>query len=573
MDDRRINSSTRHSGLDITRATFPVVRKGFDQQEVRSYLESVSREMATLEGRLRDLHEQLSDAQRRAANPVLDEATLAGALGTQSAAILRAAHDEGARVTAEAQERATSIFTQAQERATTYLVEAQERAVGIVQEAEATAATLDEDARAAALRLEESARLNGEALVDSAREQGRAIIEQAQEARRSILNDLAVKRKALTVQIDQLRAAREAIATSVTSVRESVDAILSGLMSSDESARAAAIEALRSRPTSSDPSEDELLAGVPLREVPEPQLVNPEDLPSPSLTPRAPRTPALRALPDETVTTVADLTGPAPSDEDLLEGDRPAADVVEEIFARLRKATLEEKTTEAPAPKKAAPKAAPSTPVEHIFARRDEAVAPTLSVLVRKVKRVLQDDQNVVMERLRGVTGMITTELEDERAQRDRYVVEALDALRDAALAGVQFAAEEAGVKGTLVTNDDVEDCATDLALTIVLALRKRILADGNGDGADRANAAYKEWRGARVERLCGDAARRAFNLGVVAAAQGGSVRFVAAPNEPPCDACAADAAAGERPAGSLFPSGSKHPPLHAGCGCAVVPV
>ena len=118
-----------------------------------------------------------------------------------------------------------------------------------------------------------------------------------------------------------------------------------------------------------------------------------------------------------------------------------------------------------------------------------------------------------------------------------------------------------------------LEDCAADLAVTIVLALRKRILADGAGDGTERANAAYKEWRGARVERLCTDAARRAFHLGVITASQGRSVRFFAAPNDAPCDACALDAASGERLAGQNFPSGSQYPPLHAGCACAVVPV
>jgi len=63
------------------------------------------------------------------------------------------------------------------------------------------------------------------------------------------------------------------------------------------------------------------------------------------------------------------------------------------------------------------------------------------------------------------------------------------------------------------VVSAALQDCAADLAVTIVLALRKRILTDGSGDGPDRANAAYKEWRGARVERLCTDAARRAFEI------------------------------------------------------------
>ena len=81
--------------------------------------------------------------------------------------------------------------------------------------------------------------------------------------------------------------------------------------------------------------------------------------------------------------------------------------------------------------------------------------------------------------------------------------------------------------------------------MTVVLALRKRILSDSSGDGPERANAAYREWRGARVERLCTDAARRAFHLGVVTASKGRSIRFFAVPNDAPCDLCAHDSDVG----------------------------
>jgi hypothetical protein len=178
-----------------------------------------------------------------------------------------------------------------------------------------------------------------------------------------------------------------------------------------------------------------------------------------------------------------------------------------------------------------------------------------------------------MLERLRDVKAMITTELEDEHAQRARYAEAAFDALASAADAGVRFAFDEAGATGAALNRAALDECSADLAVTIVLALRKRIMADGSGDGPERVNAAYKEWRGARVERLCTDAARRAFHLGVLAASQGRSVRFYVAPNDAPCDACALDASAGERLAGQVFPSGSLYPPLHAGCACALVPV
>ena len=567
MEERRMLSTTRQSSTEIARSNFNTVRRGgLDPQEVRSHLETVSREVGHLESRIRDLQEQLSEALRRAANPTFDEATLASALGAQSAAILRSAHEEAGRVTAEAQERSAQLFAESQKRAANHLIEAQERAGAMLTEAEHSAAQIDHEARTAAERLIESAKVNGDALVERGREQGRAIVEQASDARRNVLGDLAVKRKALHIQIDQLRAARDSMNGFVASVREQIDALLDNVNGSDEAARAAAMEALRVRPPSHEPSEEELLAGTPLRHVPEAhlQVVAPSSAVSHLEPIAAPPMPAVDATPP-TASKVLDS-------ESFVEDDVTGTDVVNEIFARLRKATLEERGASASPAKK--PPAAPKieTPLDELFARRDQAMNESLLVLTRKVKRALQDDQNVTLERLRDVKGPITHELEDELEQRRRYALAALDALADAAAAGVQFAFDESGATSSSDARGAIEDCAADLAVTIVLALRKRILADGNGDASERANAAYKEWRGARVERLCTDAARRAFHLGVVTAAQDRSVRFFPAPNDAPCDACALDAAAPARPAGQAFPSGSAYPPLHAGCACTVVP-
>ncbi len=578
MDERRILSTTRQSSTEIVRSNFSTIRKGgLDPQEVRIHLEAVAREMGHLEHKIRELQDQLAEALRRAANPTIDEATLASALGTQSAAILRSAHEEAGRVTAEAQERSAQIFAEAQQRGAAHLIEAQERSTAIVSEAEATATTIDHDARLGAERLIESAKVNGAVILDRAREQGRAIVEQANTARKTVLNDLAVKRKALHIQIEQLRVARDTLTGHVSAVRDQLDVMLNGLNSSDEVARAAALEALRLRPVTPEPTEEELLAGTPLREVPDAEVAlievpspapAPVPAPAPEPEPAEAHEPRTRRSP-----TPAASNAPA-SAHAVVDGEDPTGtDVVNEIFARLRKATLEERgATPAPPPRRAAPVKA-ATPGDEIFKRRDGALEESLAVLTRKVKRVLQDDQNIMLDRLRSVKGSITTELEDEHAQRARYAEAAFDALADAAAAGAQFAFDESGVNGGPVDRKEMQDVSADLAVTIVLALRKRILADGSGDGQDRVNLAYKEWRGARVERLCTDAARRAFHIGVLAASTGRSVRFLPSPHDPPCDACALDAAAGERPAGQRFPSGSAHPPLHAGCACAVVPV
>ncbi len=556
--------------------TFATVRKnGLDPQEVRVHLEAVAREMAHLEQRIRELQEHLSEAQHRAAHPVLDEATLASALGTQSAAILRSAHEEAGRVTAEAQERATQLFSDTQQRSANHLIEAQERAAAIISEAEAAAATIDHDARLGAERLIESAKVNGEALVERAREQGRAILAQATDARKTVLNDLAVKRKALHLQIDQLRVARDHLGAYLTGLRDEVETVLGGLNASDEAARVAALEALRLRPVTPEPTEEELLAGTPLRTVPEVTLEEVVvEAPSPATPSSAtPSAPAPAPTSEENPPPAPPPASPADTDAGAShDDDQSGTDVVNEIFARLRKATLEERGASAHTPRRA-PTAKPDTPVGDLFKRRDASLEESLAVLTRRVKRVLQDDQNLTLERLRTVKLVSLDDLEDEHAQRARYADAAFDALADAAAAGAQFAFDESGTAGPAAGRAPLVDCAADLAVTIVLALRRRILADGSGDAQERVNTAYKEWRGARVERLCTDAARRAFHIGVLAASSGRNVRFLVAPTDAPCDACALDAAAGERSAGLSFPSGAANPPLHAGCACTIVPV
>ena len=122
----------------------------------------------------------------------------------------------------------------------------------------------------------------------------------------------------------------------------------------------------------------------------------------------------------------------------VLDDDATGTDVVNEIFARLRKATLEERGATAQAPRKAPAAAKPETPNGRTLQRRRrQALEESLAVLTRKVKRALQDDQNVMLDRLRDVKAMITTELEDEHEQRARYADAAIDALTDAAAAGV----------------------------------------------------------------------------------------------------------------------------------------
>jgi DivIVA domain-containing protein len=520
MEDRTTISSSRLASGDVARATFSPTRRGYDPREVRSYLEQVARELASAERRIAELREHVADAERRAEHPVLDEATLASALGTQSAAILRSAHEEAQRVVTAAQARSTELLGEAQERAASIIVEAQSHASTTVSEAEHAASGLEADARAGAERLVDSARKNGDTLVDRAREQGRTIVEESQETRRKVLADLLVRRKALHIQVEQLRAARDSLSGSVASLRSTVDAALGELEGSDNRARKAAIELLRSRPSPPSVGEESFE---------QPQAGHPSG------------------------------SAPASPDED--------PDAVEEIFAKLRKASLEERGTEEQSRSSSRATVRSDTPAGAILQRRDEAVAGPRDALVRKIKRALQDDQNAALERVRGVDGpAVADRLGPEREQRDRYALASVDPLREAANAGRSFAASEGDVVGPELADELLGGLAEDLAATLVTALRKRMTNDSGKDGTDRVTAAYRDWRGARTERLCTDLALRAFHEGVAAAAVGRNVRYVVAPAEPPCEQCTTIGAR------DPVASSTRLPPLHAGCRCTVVP-
>ena len=99
-------SSARIATGDIARHSFAIVRRGFDTDEVRAYLQSVARSLEAIEEREQELRTALSEAEERAAHPVVDEAPLTASLGQHSAQILRHAHEEAARIVAQHLSRA-----------------------------------------------------------------------------------------------------------------------------------------------------------------------------------------------------------------------------------------------------------------------------------------------------------------------------------------------------------------------------------------------------------------------------------------------------------------------------------
>jgi len=665
MSDERAISSSRVSATDVTRHSFGVVRRGYDPREVRSYLELVARELAAWEEREQEYRRQLQEAKHRAQNPVLDEATITQALGQQTAAILRKAHEEAARLVAEAEQRAVTLTREAQQQVTETTVQAEASGAERIAEAELAAGSVRHQSEEEARRIVEAARQEGETVMARAREHGRLMVEEAQNARKRVLGDMAQRRRLVHVQIEQLRAARDELAAAVMSVRDRFDEITGKLATAEDEARQAA--AATGQRIAADGSEyeievtessdllvHEVLTGAhgaqteeaeeATRQTAPPEPVEaeqtepaplggvegPPTIQQPTVDEPRPGEPgSLDATAVVPVTEQGRGAGSGSAEGDLPQaspGEAPTGEVevtpfttgetgedstiddrsVEELFARIRASQSEEGAEDGAEahPPDGEPDGVADAALDGVagsedddaelvsersgedtalLARREELLGPIQAKLSRRLKRALQDDQNRLLDELRSRSGKWSGALLGSEAEHlATFSGAALPLLREAAGAGRQFpeTAARTGGKRALPPEAMVRPVAEDLAETVVALLRRRLPGGDEGptvdeldDASDAVGAAFREWRGARVERLVGDYSVQAFSLGILdAVGSGAQVRWVVGGDGPPCADCDDNSLAGAMPAGEDFPTGHPCPPAHAGCRCLVAP-
>ncbi len=536
-DERATISSSRLSAADVVRHSFGVVKRGFDPAEVRSFLDLVAKELQGIEGREFDLRRQIAEAEERAKHPILDEATLTAALGQSSAQVLRNAYEEAAKITERAEQSAAQLLRNAQLQAADLEVQTESTVGGRIAEAELLAASLEQTSRTLAQKTLESASADGETLIAHAREQGRAMVEQAQEARRRVLEDMDRRRRRMHVQIEQLRAARDELAGAIVAVRSSVDRITDELAHSDEDARLAAVEVARRQPTLEGLSDAEVAA-----------LAGDE--------------------PDDTSPLVDELF--AKIRASVEEGDETeAAEIAATEAAELAELSVVPSVSELPTLEQPVIRSSSDTA---FLADRDAAVAEGVMNLTKRVKRALQDDQNTMLERLRSGKATPQQVLGSEVEQRTAYVESTSDVLSAISSAGAAFASRPG--TSTVVLDASLSlRLAEHMSATIVTLLRRHLEAAGVELTPESLGAAFKEWRGPRVEGLVVDVALSAFASGQLAASQAvgsGQLTWVAAGGEEACAECVANGSAGPVLPGNEFVSGHRHPPVHAGCRCAI---
>jgi DivIVA domain-containing protein len=552
-------SSARVTAGDIARHSFAIVRRGYDIDEVKTYLQTVARSIEVFEHREQEFRDAVAEADERAAHPVVDEATLSASLGQHSAQILRHAHDEAAKIVVQAQEGASTLLREAQSRAN----EIQERSEGAsaerVAEAELMVANTKQEALDEVQRIRLDVIAEGDAVIAQAKNEGRVLLEQVQEARRKLMADLAGRRRALSIQIEQLRAARDEMAAAVQGVRSSMDEILGQLDRSDDDARAAALAAA-----------DQARVHLPkdaTDEVPASTDNGGEGRDEAGIGGSAPSVDELFARIRAATNEAANESGGSLSPETGSEGR--AADTAVDV--RFESEPAAETVDEAEGG--AEGEVEVEGPDDALIAQRDAVLSPISAQLSRHIKRALGDDQNRLLDVLRSKPNLGGEALLGaEDLHLSMFITAAQGHLADAFAAGAVFAGD---AEGTTSFGPAVEQAAAGLARTVVTMLRRRI-ADGSDDGeevAERVWAAFREWRGERIERLVGDFAVQAFSAGVAESSPSdGLVRWVLT-SSTGCSDCDDNALAGPVPIAEGFPTGHAYPPAHSGCRCLVAPV
>lgn len=190
-------------------AAFPLVRRGFDQGEVRDFLRMVAAELARLQERERFLESELRAMQTRGMSTPgrLDEETVTALLGEEAARVLSTARDASMQIRERAEESATRL----------------------VKDAAEDASRIREAAQTDAVRIREDAGNDAEAEIEMAKQQGREMVNEAREYREKVLAELARRRDAAREQIDKLLHGRDRLINAFERARIASESVIGEL--------------------------------------------------------------------------------------------------------------------------------------------------------------------------------------------------------------------------------------------------------------------------------------------------------------------------------------------------------
>ena len=613
----------------VAGATFPSSRRGFDQNEVRDFLRMVSAEISRQQERITFLERELLNSQQAGTAPQveLNEETITELLGEETARIVQAAREAAGKIKVRSEETATRLVR-----------EATDEAARVREDAELEAARVRQDAASDAEAEVLMAKQQGRDMVNEARayrERVLADVARRRELAREQIEDLMHGRDRIVQVFDRARIATEDVLRELDDVAEEPSEFVNLapttgpipiIVQADEiEAREAMRPAVSSAPAFVPYDQDEDIAVMTEEVVIDrtaliEEVIAIEEKVVEEQSPIAPvvelvvEAPVSNVVPlfarQETTVVVADL------DEDLEEDDEddvndPPLVIVEQkakavvppaddIFAKLRRsgaesvakevATTQVKKVEPkkkPAEKKIEPvveeiietsveEAATATP----FELRDEELAPVIAAMSRKLKRVLADEQNEVLDILRGKLPVKTLDaIVGPKTDHSARMLEALEAsLKAAALAGAKSLSNASDKDLQKMVASQMAAINEFVIATVVAPLRERLsrsISQAAGDNAELTSLVrlvYREWKNQHVDTQIDNIAQTSFGRGAFAAlTPGAKVCWKVDPNGPACADAEDNSLAGFVNAGEAFPTGHTHAPAHAGCRCALV--
>jgi len=606
----------------VAGASFSSARRGFDQTEVRDFLRMVSGEMARLQERVVFLERELRDVKQ--AKPLvsadMNEAMIAELLGEETARIIEAAREAARKIRERSEDAAGRI-----------LREASEEAARIREETELECSRRRHDATS-----------DAEAEILMAKQQGREMVNEARSYRERVLADVARRRELAREQLQDLYHGRERLVHAFERARTATEDVLRDLVQpSDEPTefvnlapttgpvpvivQANDIERLEAvRPPSSAPefppdeshvddregdhdtvhvssesesdgstleSEGQIVTGVAFEHVAVDEDDEIDDEPVSNVVPLFARGDN-RAAAARHIEPVIDET-PADEPADTRKENRPKIDAGD-IFERLRRASTETVAADAsrhiPRPARTEEGLDEPRPVvvpvstgaddAACFERRNEVLVPIIVAMSRMVKRVLADEQNQVLDILRGkpVIRHLEALVGSRTEHGGRYIASLNNLLNEAALAGARSLSGEP--EKDLMTSIELQKPAIHefVVFTMIDPLRERLersisqSSDGNAELAGLIRLVYREWKNQFIDEHMDDVALIAYGRGAAAVLDPSmKVCWKVDPDGPPCADAEDNSLGGFVTGGGEFPTGHTHAPAHAGCRCVLV--
>ena len=608
-------------------AQFSVVRRGFEQEEVRDLLRGVSAELARLQERERFLESELRSMQTRglSAPGAIDEEMVTALLGEETARVL----------------------TTAREAAKQQIARAAETAERLVREASSDAARIRQEAEIESSRQRNDAVADVEAEIELAKQQGREMVIEAREYREKVLSELARRRELAREQIEHLIHDRDRLVAAFDRARLAANDVVGDLTEFDElSEEVARISGLNTPvdatapiffdhtkdpdaiPQSSESIEVEKVVGVIaesidsttieiveitettevveaadeieveelVEETPDTTVIAMHEAPAgmsehPSSEPPA----------QEHIAEVVQLFGKKRKDAEVQQVvtevvEQPVAAVevveakkqpaattpqkksVDDLFARLKQ------TNTAEVARTAKPKVVVPKVDQGVFDHRDTALEPILVLITRKMKRVLADEENSMLTYLQGKKSIVALEkvlpAADEHLQM--YVEALAEDVISAAMAGAQSLSKslKADLRKRVTRSAVMQVVSRTMDESTIRPLREKIqraVEQSNGDKDEMSNlirSVYREMKMQRVEQQVSDIARMAYSRGAyLVLDQGTKVCWMVDPNGPRCADAEDNSLAGSTDLGSEFPTGHIQPTAHAGCRCLIAPI